>query len=189
MEAIGVMPMPADFRYREVFLRGRPQHERYDEFGVRHPKMSRAKRAKIFAPYDALAGFSDAVAAKNVPYVEQVEPEEQDREELDRRLNILHALTFNGRMAKANRVEVTLRFYVPCADKNNFAFGLRGLYETVTGVCRGVDPDLTRTIRVGGRAIALDSIVSVESPSGAFDRVPESKPRVKRVVCEGPRRA
>ena len=173
MEAVGVMPMPVDFRYREVFLRGRPQHARYDDFGARHPKMACAKRAKIFSPFDALKGFNEAVSSKEVPYVERIEPEQQDREELDRRLNILRALTFNGRMAKANRVEVTVRFYVPCADKNNFAFGLRGLYESVTGICRGVDPELTRTIRVGGRAIAFDSIVSVESPSGAFDRAPE----------------
>ena len=175
MEAIGVMPMPANFRYREVFLRGRPQHAQYDEFGARHPKMSCAKRANIFAPYDALAGFSDAVAAKDVPYIEQVELEQQDREELDRKLNILHELTFNGRMAKANRVEVTVRFYVPCADKNNFSYGLRGLYETVTGICWRVDPDLTRTVRVGERVIAFDSIVSIESPSRLFETDYESK--------------
>ncbi len=149
-----------------MFLRGRPQHARYDDFGAKHPKMSCAKRAKIFAPYDALAGFSDAVAAKNVPYVEPIELEQQDREELNRRLNILHELTFNGRMAKANRVEVTVRFYVPCADINNFSYGLRGLYETVTGICWRVDPDVTHTIRVGEKDIRLNCIISIES---AFD--------------------
>ena len=156
MEAVGVMPMPVDFRYREVFLRGRPQHARYDDFGARHPKMACAKRAKIFSPFDALKGFNEAVSSKEVPYVERIEPEQQDREELDRRLNILRALTFNGRMAKANRVEVTVRFYVPCADKNNFAFGLRGLYESVTALTASFPskarPGPSTGLRNSGRA-------------------------------------
>lgn len=165
MDTIGRMAMPADFRYREVFLRGRPRHEKYDDFGARHPKMPCAKRAKIFAPYDALAGFSDAVKTKEVPYEEQIMLEQQDREELDRRLNILHDLTFNGRMARANRVAVTVRYFVPCEDKNNFAFGHRGLYETVTDICFGVDVEIAHTLRLGKRSIPIDRILSVE---GAF---------------------
>lgn len=63
MQGIGVMAMPADFRYREVFLKGQPQHSRYDPFRLRHPAMDLGRRAKIFAPFDALRGFSDALAA------------------------------------------------------------------------------------------------------------------------------
>ena len=36
---------------------------RNDSFRLRHPSMDPGKRAKIFAPFDALAGFSDALAA------------------------------------------------------------------------------------------------------------------------------
>ena len=61
MRAIGVMPMPADFRYREVFLKGRPRHERLDAFRVRQPISYFCRRAKIFAPFDALKGFSEAL--------------------------------------------------------------------------------------------------------------------------------
>ena len=46
-----------DFRYREVYLRGRPQHQKWDDFSVRHPRMSPGRRARIFAPFDALRGF------------------------------------------------------------------------------------------------------------------------------------
>ena len=53
--------MPAGFRYRDVFLKGRPQHDRFDSFRIRHPQMDVGKRAKIFAPFDALEGFSDAL--------------------------------------------------------------------------------------------------------------------------------
>ena len=58
---IGYMPMPADFRHRELFYAGRPVHRKYDDFWYRHPTMSLSRRAKIFAPFDALRGFSDAV--------------------------------------------------------------------------------------------------------------------------------
>ena len=54
MSSIGVMSMPVDFRYREVFLKGRPRHDRYDPFRIRHPSMDRGHRAKIFSPFDAL---------------------------------------------------------------------------------------------------------------------------------------
>ena len=55
---------PPDFPYREVFLRGKPQHTIDEGFGARHPRMSCGKRAKIFAPFDALRGFREAVAGK-----------------------------------------------------------------------------------------------------------------------------
>ena len=64
MDRIGVMPMPADFRYREVFMKGRPRHERLDAFRIRHPRMDVGRRAKIFAPFDALKGFSEALRAE-----------------------------------------------------------------------------------------------------------------------------
>ena len=82
MEAVGVMPMPVDFRYREVFLRGRPQHARYDDFGARHPKMACAKRAKIFSPFDALKGFQEALAAKETPCAGEAAAGEDGREKM-----------------------------------------------------------------------------------------------------------
>ena len=36
---LGYMPMPANFRYREVALRGRPQHKGWDAFSIKHPPM------------------------------------------------------------------------------------------------------------------------------------------------------
>ena len=64
MYAVGVMQVPADFRYLDVFLKGKPQHDRDDPFRIRHPKMPCDKRAKIFSPFDALKGFSEALAAQ-----------------------------------------------------------------------------------------------------------------------------
>ena len=35
MYAIGMMTMPAGFKYREVFLKGKPRHDRMDAFRIR----------------------------------------------------------------------------------------------------------------------------------------------------------
>ena len=74
--AIGVMPMPEDFKYAGVFRKGKPQHDFYDTFRIRHPKMAAGKRAKIFAPFDALTGFSEAICAKDIEYTDRIEPDE-----------------------------------------------------------------------------------------------------------------
>ena len=59
MIPIGAAELPPDFKYLDVLLQGRPRHERDDRFSIRHPRMDPAKRAKIFAPFDALRGFRD----------------------------------------------------------------------------------------------------------------------------------
>ena len=61
MGTIGYMPMPISFRYKTLFLMGRPRHEKYDDFWRKHPPMDHVHRAKIFAPFDALAGFDDII--------------------------------------------------------------------------------------------------------------------------------
>ncbi len=61
MSGIGNIPFPDGFKYREVFLKGRPLHEKTDPFRIRHPAMEAGRRAKIFAPFDALRGFRSAL--------------------------------------------------------------------------------------------------------------------------------
>jgi len=170
MYGIGVMPMPAGFKYREVFLRGKPQHERFDAFRLRHPMMDVGKRAKIFAPFDALRGFNFAILMKNELYEDRKVLSQEDREELDRRLNILHNLTYNGRMARKNRVQVTVTYYEPCSDVNSEFYDLKGQYKTITGTCMNVDAEVTKTIRVDGMRIRLEDILSIESSGDIFIR-------------------
>ncbi len=64
MAGIGDFPMPIDFPYRDVFLQGRPRHPKMDPFWIRHPPMDPGRRAKIFAPFDALRGFNAAILAR-----------------------------------------------------------------------------------------------------------------------------
>ncbi len=164
--------VPTDFPYLSVIFQGPPKHSR-DDFSLRHPKMELGKRAKIFSPFDALDGYSDAVRSKDVEYVEKIDLTkdglaEEDREELSRRLEILHNLTYTGRQARANRVVVTVTYFVPCEDENSFAFGVKGLYKSVTGVCWKVD-FIQQTVTVGEATIPLDGVVSIESTDEVFD--------------------
>lgn len=161
--------VPEGFRYRAVLLRGKPQHRRYDEFEAKHPKMPCSKRAKIFAPYDALKGFSEAVAAKNVLYVDPVGLEQQEQEELDRRLRILHDLTRNGRVSRENKVEVQVTFFEPCSDRNSEAFRSRGLYRTVTGICRNVDTVVSKTITLDDHRIPIRNVIRLSGREGLFE--------------------
>ena len=168
MTGVGVMPMPAEFSYRDVFLRGKPQHDRYDLFRIKHPQMDVGHRAKIFAPFDALKGFGAAIAAKDAVYRPRIELEREEREELDRRLRILRELTRNSAMALRNRVEIAVTFFSPCQDEDHDAFGCVGQYVTVTGVCRGVDAEVTRTIRVDDMRLELEDVVRIDSQAGIF---------------------
>ena len=170
MSSIGVMAMPANFRYREVFLKGRPRHDRYDPFRIRHPSMDRGHRAKIFAPFDALKGFNEAVSAKDVLYEDRIELLQEDTEELSRRLNILHNLTFNGRMARANQVQVTVTYYEPCSDENHEAFGLRGQYKTITGICWNVDAEVGQTILIDKARISLGNVLKIDTSGDLFKK-------------------
>ena len=160
---IGAMSMPANFQYKDVFLKGYPQHEKYDSFRMKHPSMDYGRRAKIFSPFDALKGFNEAVAAKEVLYEYKRELSDNEKEELNRRLLILQSLTFNGRTARVNRVKVSITYYVPCADKENFAYGYRGQYVTVTGTVWNVDTAVEKTILVDRTRIHFSDIVEITS--------------------------
>lgn len=166
-----IAQMPPDWRYREVFLHGRPRHDQDDRFSSKHPNMLPAHRAKIFAPFAALRGFSEAVSQKETHYVKRRELGGEDLRELNRRLDILHNLTYTGRMARENRVIVTVIHFVPCQDVNHDAFGVGGQYKAVIGVCRNVDPDISRTIRIEDTVIAFENILKIECQGDYFDTV------------------
>ena len=160
---LGEMPMPADFRYREVFSQGRPRHRQGDSFALKHPVMDRGNRAKIFSPFDALRGFSDAVAAKDVQYVSRPELTEEEQLEIGRRLAVLKGLTENGRLARANPVQVRVTYFSPCADPESFSFGYRGQIKTAEDICSRVDDIVFRALTVGGVSVPFQDILAVEA--------------------------
>ncbi len=173
MHEIGVMAMPRDFPYRDVFVRGKPQHDKYDRFSIRHPNMDLGRRAKIFAPFDALKGFSELIGSKQTTYCFKRQLNEDEQSELSCRLSILKNLTYNGRMARQNCVQITATYYAPCTDTNSEAYGIMGSYQTVTGVCRHVD-EVSELLTVGGERIPFSDLLTIENEDGAFQRDWES---------------
>lgn len=145
---VGSMQMPPDFRYAAVLRRGRPRHgtagkiSTYDAFYRKHPPMDCYRRAKIFAPFDALAGFSQCIASKEVLYCEKKILTEGEKEELDKKINILYGLTKNSRMARENAVRVSIRHFEKCSDPQSESYtedGKFGQYKTTTGFVYKID--------------------------------------------------
>ncbi len=123
MTMVGYVPMPRDFKYMNVFLKGKPRHQGLDPFCLKHPAMDCGRRAKIFSPFDALKGFSEAVASKDILYINRPELGDEDKAEINRKLGILYELTRNGKRARENKVTVKVTYFVTCTDKNNSAYG------------------------------------------------------------------
>ena len=158
---IGQMPMPPGFRHARIAAQGRPRHEKFDTFYMKHPTMNVGKRAKIFSPFDALKGFNDAVASKEIKYTERRELCEYDCEELNEKIAVLSALITDSRAAKENNITVRVTYYVPCDDPNSEAFMQLGRYVTVEGVVRNVDT-VFGSITVGKDRIGLGNVAAIE---------------------------
>lgn len=165
---LGAASMPADFRYMDVFTQKRPRHEPFDPFMLKHPQMDPGHRAKIFSPFAALKGFSEIIASKEILYEPKKELDEEQMDELNRRLVILHNLTWNSRMARKNRPMVRVRYFCPCTDENSFFLYnsdnplAAGRYEEIAGMCRKVDAEVRRIIQIEDQEIALEEIIAIE---------------------------
>ena len=164
LPVIGYMPMPANFKYKSVFLHGKTQHEPEDPFRLRHPIMPCSRRAKLFSPFDALRGFDAAIWSKEVLYEDRKQLDESEQEILDRKLVLLRKLTYNSRVARQNRPTVTVTYFSPCTDENSFAYGSQGQYVSVTGIVHNVDPDVSRTITLDNQVIDLSDISDISGP-------------------------
>lgn len=162
--------------YGDIIWKERPVHQD-DLFSRRHPKMSRLNRAKIFAPFAALDGFEGRVRSKEVPYVRRHEPDADEVWELNHRLNILNELTYNGKLARTNRVVVAVEYFEVCSDPDNEAFGVKGLYHTVTGIVQRVD-HVNQALYVSEMedastctlTIPFSDIYTIDDPSGQLFR-------------------
>jgi len=103
--------IPADFKYKDILLKGRPVHDRYDPFRIEHPPMPASRWAKIYAPFDALRGFNEAIQSKNIQYEERRIPDEDEQAQLNRKLRVLKDLVPNSRIARQNPVTVSVTYY------------------------------------------------------------------------------
>ena len=81
MEKIEDPKNPNDLKYKKIFDKGKPMHNADDPFLIRHPRMDLSRRAKIFAPFDALRGFDAAIIAKNEIYENRPDSDNRVQEE------------------------------------------------------------------------------------------------------------
>ena len=65
-------------RYEKLLASERPTHDQ-DDFSAKHPPMPREKRAKLFAPFDALTGYNEALDEQEVVWQERAELGEAKR--------------------------------------------------------------------------------------------------------------
>ena len=155
----GAMQMPAGFKYKEILRRGRPRHEKYDPFYIKHPPMAPSRWAKIFAPFDALDGFDGRIKAKEEIYVERKALDEGEKEVLNRKLCYLHSLTANGRLARLNSPFTTITYFSPCTDIENDWYGTGGKYKEISGIVIRVEMDSIRLrTEDGEKSIAFEDI-------------------------------
>lgn len=170
---LGVMAMPPAFRYRDVLAKGRNTHPLCDGFHAKHPPMPASRWAKIFAPFDALSGFDEAISAKEAVYTVRQTLDTEAETELNRRLEILSCLAANSRLARRNHVLVEITAFVPCSDPNHAAFGYAGSYERFSGTVLRIEPEISRSLTLCSEekpvTLFFDDILYIESDSGIFD--------------------
>lgn len=158
---IGDIPMPVDFKYQALFLQGRPKHRKNDSFWMRHPPMNIQKRAKLFAPFDALKGFHEEIEKKEVLYSPRRILSKEEREIINRRLAELQAETVNSRIAKANRPSATVYYFVPCTDPDHEWYSRGGQYKHITGTVQKVDTNISKMMVIENKNIPLIDIVEI----------------------------
>ncbi|MBQ8945351.1 MAG: hypothetical protein IJ058_14380 [Lachnospiraceae bacterium] len=148
-----------------------PRHYGWDSFRIKHPPMPASRWAKIYAPFDALKGFDEAIEAQEELFVCKPDLGEFEKEELDRRLGILARLTRNGKEARKNQVMATVKYFEG-VDGGQDCEEL-GKIRKLSGQVWSVDAVLTHTIRINEELIDMADLLSVESPVfEMFDDVP-----------------
>ena len=163
--------MPAGFRYAKVLSRGKPEHKGSDPFRLKHPPMDLGRRAKIFAPFDALKGFREAVTAKEVRYTGRPELSEEALEVLNCRLSALFEL-LSVNKPHSGPVPVTVSYFAPCGEEGTDGgtestdggteSGAAGLCRTEMGLLFRVDPE-EKMLYTDFAKIPFTDLLSVES--------------------------
>ena len=127
----------------------------------RRQPMTRLNRAAQVAPFDALAGYSEAVQETARLTDRRVGPDEDSLARLNRRLQLLAAALADS------RPEVTFLCFIPDEKKDG------GAYRRVTGRVRRMDEAGQRILLMDGTSIPMDSIDDLDGPIFRNDAPPE----------------
>ena len=108
------------------------------------PRMPRQNRAKLFAPYQALKGFSETIHAKDTVYVRRLELSEYAQEQLDLKLRLIHRWD-----------TVTVTWFRSKQGEDDL-----GQYMTATGTVERLDP-VFHLLFLGEQKIPMDDITDL----------------------------
>ncbi len=154
--------IPKGFRYSEVLRRGKPVHEKFDSFSIKHPSMPLEQRAKIFSPFDALKGFNEAISSKEIIYEYRRTLSDEDIRILDQKLCLLRQLTITGKTARAASIPVEVTYFRCLEDPDMQE--KKGNYLTDSGILSKVDDYSRMLILNDNTRIPIDDIISINSP-------------------------
>lgn len=159
--------------YASIAQQQRPQHE-WDDFSIKHPKMSRSNRAKIFMPYDALKGYKEAVREKEKLYENKRQLSGEETEKVNTRLAYLIGVCASRRATGQPPPSVSVRYFteVPLSDEDILLgadpYVVRGYYKNETGIVRKIS-QYENFIIVGNTKIQF---ANIEDISGSlFDEI------------------
>lgn len=128
-------------RYDDIINRPRPE--------TKHPHMNTADRAKIFSPFAALKGHTEAIQRKEIHRTNRIDLSDEMASALNEKLALLE---------KGQSITVTYFFSDPGPDgSGGFA---EGLYLTYSGIVQKIDIPF-RTIKIDDYEINLNDIVDI----------------------------
>ena len=149
-----------DEKYVSCFLLGRPVHDG-DRFSKEHPSMQLQHRAKLFMPFDALDGYSDAIAQRQKITEPPPELTEEEKEELGRRFALLHEKWRSG-----EHLLISVVFFQRDPQAEALRGGVRGTFRETGGMLTRIDPD-RRYLQVVEMKISFDCIYRLTAQKAA----------------------
>lgn len=141
-------------RYADIMMLRYPEETKEQ---IRHPRMTNADRAKIFAPFAALKGYEEAIAAKQRIVVPKIELSEEAKEELDRCFHEIEA-----KLAMGIHPVVTVTYFEQDGDKE---VG-EGCYLQFTGMVVKL-LDSANILQVVDKKLNFSNICACELDGGA----------------------
>jgi hypothetical protein len=119
---------------------------------IKHPRMTIENRAKIFAPFAALKGYEEAIAAKQKIVVARIELSEESKEFLDLQLGKMEQL-----LSKGQHPIITVVYF----QKDKDSLDDKGEYIRFTGMVSKLDLT-SRIIQIVEKRLPLDEIYKIE---------------------------
>lgn len=126
---------------------------------IKHPRMMVNERAKIFAPFAALKGYEEAIAAKQKVIVPRIELSEESKEYLDLQLGKIERMLAAGR-----HPIITVVYYQK--DKTSNEDG--GEYIQFTGLVAKFE-QTSRILQIVEKRLCLADIYDIEGEE--LDRI------------------